>query len=166
MTIPIETERKFLLTKMPKHLGVGIKIVQGYLAKKGTTVRVRIADDQAVLTIKGKPKEGELGKPEFEYPIPIEHAQYMIDNLCDDRVIYKVRHMVAFDNYVYEVDIFGGALKGMVVAELEYPASSGPLILTHSTPDWIGEEITNAKWYTNKNLAKTQVIPLDYTGPK
>lgn len=165
MAIPTETERKFLLRTLPE-LGEGVKIVQGYLGKKGATVRARIAGDKAFLTIKGKPKSGELGKPEFEYSIPLEHAQFMIDNLCDDRVVHKVRYLVPFANYTYEVDVFGGSLKGMVVAELEYPDSAEEIMMNHPKPDWIGEEVTDDKQYTNKSLAKTQEIPFDYTGPK
>ncbi len=165
MSIPTETERKFLLRTLPE-LGAGVNIIQGYLCKKGPTVRVRIADAQAFLTIKGKRQAGALGKKEFEYPIPLDHAQWMVDNLCDDRVIHKVRHLVHFANYVYEVDVFGGNLKGMIVAELEYPDSAEVLMLNHPKPDWLGQEVTDDKEYTNKSLAKTQEIPFDYKGPK
>ena len=172
--IPMETERKFLLTKMPRSLGMGSKIIQGYINEKGPAVRVRIStfgdkvDDEnasAFLTIKGKREDGELGKPEFEYKIPTSDAQYMLANLCGDRIIEKTRYLVTFANYVYEVDVFAGNLKGMVVAELEYPDSASALMVDHPKPKWLGREVTDDKQYTNKKLAKAQCIPANYVGP-
>ncbi len=172
--IPMEIERKFLVESLPARFGLGTKIVQGYLTEKGPAIRVRIstvgyqdenATSEAFLTIKGKRKEGELGKPEFEYKIPVDDAQFMLDNLCGDRIIEKTRYMIMFCNYVYELDIFGGKLKGLVVAELEYPDSAAALMVDHPKPDWLGRDVTDDKQYTNKKLARSQKVPTNYIPP-
>ena len=68
----VETERKFLLknhdwkeeiTSLPRTL------TQGYFlrAQGGPTMRVRIADDQGFITIKGRAKgEENISRSEFE----------------------------------------------------------------------------------------------------
>ena len=59
----IEIERKFLVTsEVYKDLAVGQHtIMQGYLCKEpDRTVRVRIKDDKAYLTIKSKPNDTGL----------------------------------------------------------------------------------------------------------
>ena len=85
----LEIERKFLLANdaWRKEAGDGTLLVQGYIAgSKGTpAVRVRIAGNQAFLTIKGA-ADG-IVRSEFEYPIPVEDARFMIDNFCSGYAI-------------------------------------------------------------------------------
>jgi adenylate cyclase len=70
-----EIERKFLVdkSKLPKNLPKPHNITQGYIQAKGATVRIRISDNKAYLTLKGK-TEG-ISRSEFEYPIPFEDAK-------------------------------------------------------------------------------------------
>ncbi|MDD7576796.1 MAG: adenylate cyclase, partial [Sodaliphilus sp.] len=73
-----EIERKFLVTSEAfKNEAVrSYEIVQGYLCKEaGKTIRIRIRDNQAFLTIKsGKLREG-LAKFEWEKEIALEDAR-------------------------------------------------------------------------------------------
>ena len=84
-----EIERKYLLANdsWRAEAGEGTPLVQGYIAgEKGTpAVRVRIIGDKAFLTIKG-PADG-ITRSEFEYPVPVEDARFMIDNFCGSRVV-------------------------------------------------------------------------------
>ena len=78
--MPVEIERKFLLTDKPPVVA-GVEMVQGYLCKDADrTIRVRLERDEdgvkegrAVLTVKGMPVG--LTRPEYEYAIPMHEAQ-------------------------------------------------------------------------------------------
>ena len=67
--MPIEIERKFLLKDDSwKKNQTGTHYAQAYLNKGGeNTVRVRLAGNDAFLTIKGKTKG--IARQEFEYKI-------------------------------------------------------------------------------------------------
>lgn len=151
-SIPIEIERKFLVTSVPElHNGTAIR--QGYITKKGATVRIRISGSEAWLTIKGRAVG--LSKPEFEYPIPMEHAEYMLLNMCGDRMIEKTRYFFPIGAHTLELDVFGANLLGLVVAEVEI-SHEGEVI---ELPYWIGREVTEDRRYKNKRLANIQRIP-------
>lgn len=129
------------------------RLVQGYLAREdGVAVRLRLADGQAHLTIKGP---GGLVRPEFEYDIPAEEAAAMLDALCAGRRITKTRHDVPHGGLLWEVDVFEGPLAGLVIAEVELPAADHPLDL----PDWAGQEITGDARYANAALASAEAPP-------
>ena len=129
------------------------RLVQGYLAREGgVTVRLRLADGAARLTIKGP---GGLIRPEFEYDVPPEQAAAMLDLLCAGRRIAKTRHDVPLGGLVWEVDVFEAPLDGLVIAEVELPAADHPL----SLPPWAGREVTDDARYANAVLASATAPP-------
>jgi len=65
------------------------------------------------------------------------------------RVIEKTRHHVRHRGYLYEVDVFGGMLAGLVVAELETPEDVPDEML----PAWLGREVTGESRFYNASLA-------------
>lgn len=85
-----EIERKFLVQGDSwRNLVEGSLYIQGYIStKKEATVRVRIAGNQAYLTIKGKTVQ--YSRSEFEYPIPLEDAREMLNTLCEKPLIEKL----------------------------------------------------------------------------
>ena len=89
----IEIERKFLIDR--DKIGTlknGYQIKQGYIQTVDhTTVRVRIRDKEAFLTIKGK--STGASRLEFEYPIPLHDANDMLNNLCYTSFIDKTRYL-------------------------------------------------------------------------
>ncbi|MCU0534667.1 MAG: CYTH domain-containing protein [Hydrococcus sp. Prado102] len=146
----IEIERKFLVKGNEwRSLGSGQVYRQGYITTvNNTTVRVRIAGDRGYLTIKGK-TDG-IARSEFEYPIPIEDAQIMLDTLCDRPLIEKIRHKIQLDDLVWEVDEFLGENEGLIMAEVELDDANRTIEL----PDWIDKEVSGDRKYYNSNLAK------------
>jgi CYTH domain-containing protein len=111
------------------------------------TLRVRIIDDaEAVITIKAG--GSELSRSEFEYSVPLEDARAMMA-LCGDATIEKTRHDVVFEGLKWEIDVFGGANEGLVLAEIEL--SDGDQ--TSPTPEWLGTEVTADPAYYNSTLA-------------
>lgn len=158
--MPMEIERKFLIKsdgwkKLPLIKVVEIK--QGYILNtKSKTVRVRVTQDQAFITIKAavEDKKG-LIRREFEYEIPHGEGQELLD-LCTDTVD-KTRHILRDDkNQVWEVDLFKKHLRGLKVVEIELPDEKQQV---HLHP-WIGDEVTDDHRYTNAYLS-THKAPKD-----
>jgi CYTH domain-containing protein len=143
-----EIERKFLVAGDDwRALGTASAFRQGYLSTvKERTVRVRVAGDRGLLTIKGI----TLGatRSEFEYPIPVEDARTMLAELCERPIIEKVRHVVEYAGKTWEIDEFEGVNAGLVVAEIELEDEDEPF----ERPPWIGEEVTGDPRYYNANL--------------
>lgn len=142
-----EIEHKFLVdpTKIPsKSLGVGNKLIQGYLSDK-PTVRIRIIDNaRAELTIKGK---GTVVKPEFNYDIPVADAIAMQPMLKSS--LEKTRYHISFKGFVWDVDEFHGALAGLWLAEIELPSVD----TRFKIPSWAIKDVTEDRRYSNSNLA-------------
>lgn len=146
----MEIERKFLVRGDEwKAEGIATIYRQGYIyTQNNTTVRVRIAGNEGYLTIKGMRKGN--GRQEFEYSIPIEDAEKMLDTLCDRPLIEKTRYKLKLGEMVWEIDQFMGENEGLIVAEVELEEENQQIDL----PDWIGEEVTEDGRYYNSNLVK------------
>ena len=148
-----ETERRFLVGSNEwRALATGVPYEQAYMRRdKGRTVRVRIAGDEAFLTIKGATAADGISHPEYEYKIPKSDAREMLDTLCLPGNIEKTRSRVPFGGMVWEVDEFKGANAGLLIAEVEMPSADYALKL----PAWVGAEITGDGRYSNAELSKT-----------
>ena len=143
----VEIERKFLVTGSGWREVPGVYFCQGYLNRdKHRTVRVRIAGDRGVLTVKGLTTGSS--RPEFEYTIPLEDAKQMLP-LCDGPLIEKNRYAVQYCGLVWEVDEFLGDNKGLIIAEVELESEDQSFEL----PDWVGTEVTKDPRFFNSNLA-------------
>jgi adenylate cyclase len=142
-----EIERKFLVRDVTVVAGAeGIPYRQGYLSTvPERTVRVRLAGPRAFLTVKGI-TVGDT-RSEFEYEIPVADAMALL-RMCERPLVEKTRYRVEHAGLTWEVDIFEGDNAGLIVAEVELPASDTPVEL----PDWIGEEVTGDPRYYNANL--------------
>src|SRR4051794_30114875 len=143
----VEIERKFLIRDRAfLDSGVGVTYRQGYLsADPDRTVRIRRAGDHGYVTIKGR--SHGASRAEFEYEIPAVDADEMLA-LCAPPLIEKVRHRIEHAERTFEVDVFGGANDGLIVAEVELPSEDAAVDL----PPWIGDEVTGDPRYFNANL--------------
>ena len=143
-----EIERKFLVDLgLLGPLQAGVEMRQAYISSgENAVVRVRLAGDEAWLTLKGR-NTGAV-RSEFEYPIPAQDARQMIEEFCGGRVISKTRYLREHGNYLWEIDVFEGDNAGLVVAEVELAdADEQPPL-----PDWVGLEVTADARYFNNNL--------------
>lgn len=151
----IEIERKFLLADdgWRKEVSSSQPIAQGYLVdaraiREGTaraSVRVRISGELAWLNIKSA--EVGIARAEYEWPLARADAKVMLKTLCHG-VLEKLRHHVEVQGWVFEIDEFLGANRGLVVAELEMP---DPHII-YPRPAWLGREVSALARYYNVNL--------------
>ena len=60
-----------------------------------------------------------MTRAEFEYPLPVEDAAILLDNLCEQPLIDKHRHKEVHGGKTWEIDVFHGENEGLVVAEIE-----------------------------------------------
>ncbi len=140
-----EIERRFLVhpQKLPK-LSRGQKIGQTYFSVD-PAVRVRIKSGKAYIGIK---KRQNFINLEFEYRIPLKEAKKLMT--LSKLKIVKTRYLVNLNSHKWEVDVFAGKNKGLIIAELELPSLSKKF----QKPLWIGLEITKDDRYLNVNLAQ------------
>lgn len=157
--MPREIERKFLLkdpTAIDGHTGVALS--QAYLSSGGVSVRVRTSSDTAWLTL--KTTEPGMSRKEFEYEIPMADAREMLALPGLLGKLTKTRYAIEHAGFTFEVDIFAGPLKGLATVEVELPSEDTPV----SLPDWVGEELTHRKDYSNESLARYG-LPVDFRKP-
>ena len=148
--MPKEIERKFLVKDdRYKKPGKAHHIHQGFLnTEMERVVRVRIMDEKAWITVKGL----SIGatRAEFEYEIPFEDAQFILENLCEKPTIEKYRYVLDHEGFTWEVDEFLGENEGLVIAEIELKSEDQ----LFAKPDWAGEEVTGDERYYNANLIR------------
>jgi adenylate cyclase len=144
-----EIERKYLVDlRLWRPASPGAAYRQGYISDAVSgCVRVRIAGDAAMLTIKG-PTTG-IRRREFEYAIPVADAQVMLDELCVGQIVEKTRHREVHHGCVWEIDVFHGDNAGLVVAEIELPETG----TTFTLPAWAIREVSDDFRYSNSSLA-------------
>lgn len=145
----IEIERKFLLKNDSWRDAVADSIYfkQGYLVgSEKASMRVRIEGDKANINIKSV----TLGitRKEYEYSIPLTDADEILNDLCANNVIAKVRHYVYVDKHKWEIDEFKSDNQGLIVAEIELNHEQEGFI----RPSWLGKEVSHEKKYYNSLL--------------
>lgn len=158
--IPVEHERRWLvrLGDVPVDVLAAPKehITQGYLSPAGVKpiVRVRVLRSDAsgtprrgVQTVKNPRAEGG-GCSEIEFDIPVHKAQDLMSIRLGG--LEKTRHTQAFEHGLsIELDLFDGALTGLVIAEIELPWLEYPI----NVPSWFGPEITGVEALSNVGMA-------------
>ena len=148
----MEIERKYLVTSDSyKQMAVArYHICQGYISREKTgTVRIRITDDKAYLTIKGKPAAGHFARYEWEKEIDVQEAKELMQ-LCQGSIIDKTRWIIpaAEDGLKWEVDEFHGKHAGLTLAEIELTNEEQEV----EKPDFVGEDVTSDPRYYNANM--------------
>jgi adenylate cyclase len=147
----LEIERKFLVkadTQSWMKLASASSIRQGYLCDDvKRSVRVRIADQSAFLTIKSQ-TEG-MSRHEFEYAIPLDDAEHLL-SMSVHSIIIKTRYTLNIDGLIWEIDEFHHDNKGLIVAEVELDHVEQQI----SLPEWIASEVTNDPRFYNLALCQ------------
>lgn len=147
-----EIERKFLVTSEDFKKAAKKKtfFVQAYLnTHPERTTRIRITDDTAFLTIKGKTSGSGMSRFEWEKEIELQDAKELI-NLCEPGKIEKYRYLVDAGKHTFEVDEFLGDNEGLIIAEIELQEESEKF----EKPLWLGREVTGDQAYYNSHLTK------------
>jgi len=147
--VNLEIERRFLVNESDLNLPNDKKrIKQAYLLSDSKqALRVRMIGSEYFLTYKYK-KSG-INRYEFEYPISKEDGEKLM-SLSDAIIIVKDRYYMTIDDHLWEIDVFYGDNKGLIVAEIELIDENENI----SLPNWIGKEISTDQKYFNFNLSK------------
>lgn len=150
-----EIERKFLI--LPGDASYKAEAIarhsikQGYICRHPSrTVRVRVCDDDAFLTIKGAADASGTTRFEWEKPVSLDDARALMA-LCEPGIIEKTRYIVPFGRHTFEVDEFYGAHAGLVLAEIELDSPEE----LFERPPWLGDEVTGNANYYNAQLSNT-----------
>jgi adenylate cyclase len=147
----MEIERKYLVEtdvwEKYRNPANAYHIQQAYLnTDPACTIRVRVSDNKAALTIKGK--SSGISREEFEYPVPLQDGLDMM-RLAVTPVIGKLRYIVHYHGFTWEVDEFLGDNEGLVLAEVELKSEDQHPDL----PEWTGKEVSGDPGYYNLQLA-------------
>lgn len=148
----MEIERKYLIDKqnLPKDLDryPCRHIEQGYLCTE-PVVRIRRDNDDYFLTYKSK---GHMVREEYNLPLTKEAYEHLKPK-TDGRLIVKDRYMIPLqDGLTIELDIFGGDLAPLLLAEVEFPDEAAANAF--EPPAWFKEDVTFSSQYHNSTLSK------------
>lgn len=146
--VAVEIERKFLVVsdRWREHVSFAQNLKDGLISRDfDKKVRVRSYGDRATLTVKSR-GDG-VTRDEFEYEIPLSDADALFQ-LCGPFVIEKTRHFVPWHGHTWEIDVYHGALEGVIVAEVELTSENA----VFDRPAWVGPEVTGDPRYKKINM--------------
>lgn len=147
----IEIERKYLVNSndFKKHSTAKYHMVQGFLSSHPErTVRIRVKEEQGLLTVKGLTSEDGTTRFEWETELTLNEAKSLL-LMCEEGIIEKYRYEIPHGALLFEVDEFLGANQGLVIAEVEL-ASADQFV---DRPNWLGNEVTGDIRYYNSQLS-------------
>lgn len=144
----MEIERKFIPDELPDLSGLAYHdMQQGYLCME-PVVRIRKEDQKFYMTYKSK---GLMTREEYNLPLTKE-AFYHLKQKVDGRVIEKRRYLIPIeDGLTVELDLFGGDLKPLVLAEVEFPTEEQANAFV--PPAWLGRDVTMDHRYHNSVMS-------------
>jgi adenylate cyclase len=151
----VEVERKWLIAgvdSLPEDVAATPpdEIEQGYLTvgADGAETRVRRRAGSCTLTV----KSGRgLVRSEAEVTLTAEQFEVLWPATEHARVQKQRRAVPGEAGLTIEVDVYSGALSGLVVAEVEFDDPWGAE--SFIVPYWFGPEVTADDSYKNRSLA-------------
>ena len=109
--------------------------------------RIRIADQNIILTMKGKRLHASA--TELEWKINSLPSMQNLEQL--PHVIKTRYNKLGSDGLLWEIDEFEGSLAGLILAEVELESQDQVVEI----PSWIGMELTGLDNWSNAALAST-----------
>lgn len=137
-----ELERRWLLERLPELADAGSLIVDRYI--EGTRLRLRHAE----------PPHEQFKLSQKEAPAPPDYAltvittiyltsqEYDVFAALPARELRKRRH----HSGRYSIDVFGGELEGLILAETEFPSEEE--MRAHPIPDFAVRDVSDDVRYT------------------
>ena len=152
-----ELERRFLCSRLPETASDerGWDILDRYL--DNSHLRLRRMD-----ALDGSETIFKLGKKET--PAPPDFSRMTITNIYLSAAEYdllaalpglelrKRRYRIDQDGRCWSIDVFGGALEGLILAETDFDDAE------LEPPDWIEREVSDDERYTGGSLARQASI--------
>lgn len=158
----MEIERKFLVDEIPLNMEKyeAVHMEQAYVSVK-PVIRVRRAGGSFILTVKSK---GLLSRQEFELELTSDEYE-ALKVKAEGNVIEKHRYRIPVcdtdgtcgslevdSGLVIELDVFDGAFRGLVYAEVEFPDED--TARAFAAPRWFGRDVTESGIYQNSALSR------------
>jgi CYTH domain-containing protein len=150
-----ELERTFLAKKIPKEVlsAKAIEMVDSYIPAISTdhpTLRLRKKGNYFEITKKEPISEDDYSELQ-EHTITLNEAEYLALADCPSLKVEKLRFQVYINEYQAEVDIFKGALTGLVLINFEFATNDEKQAFL--TPDICLHEVTQEEWCAGGILA-------------
>lgn len=155
-----EIERKFLLASVPAGVRDWAPIEQGYLVVgTDSAVRVRRQGDRCWLTC--KQGHGTV-RDEWEVALTADQWETLWPATVAARV-EKSRGRLDVGGVPAVVDVFHGALEGLVLAEVEFGTEEDARAFV--PPAWMAHDVTDDPRYGNRALAVDGLPPTGGDAP-
>lgn len=147
----MEIEKKFLIKEIPDLSSYRFHTIeQAYLCTT-PVVRIRKEDENYYMTYKST---GFLSREEYNLPLTLESYEHLLSK-ADGNIITKKRYLIPYLSHTIELDIFEGAFKGLVLAEVEF--NSIEEAKSFQKPDWFSEDVTYDSKYHNSTMSLTKI---------
>jgi adenylate cyclase len=139
----IELERTFLARKMPKGIEKcrHVDIEDLYVPKSAEhpTIRIRKSGSRMEIT-KKQPVAGDPSE-QHEHTIELDENEFQAFSRLPGKTLEKTRYFYNLNGIVAEIDVFRGALAGLVLVDFEF-VSRGEME-RFSAPDFCLAEVTS-----------------------
>ncbi len=165
-----EIELTFLPNSLPKEIlkSSSKEILDIYFPtnSKHPVLRLRKYGEKFEITKKEPVKEGDLSV-QVENTIPLTKEEYLEFSYLKGKRVEKTRYYYKENEQDFEVDIFGGELKGLVLIDLEFPSVEEKE--KFKKPDWLGFDVTNENFIAGGMICgkkyediKNELMKFDY----
>jgi len=119
---------------------------------KKKTIRIRSIRNEEYITVKRITKGATRAK--YEYEIPVKDTNEMLDTLCEQPIIEKIRYEIEHNELIWLVNEFRNVNKELILVEVKLNDENQKIAL----PDWVGAEVTNDPNYFNSNLTRNPYL--------
>ncbi|MBI2025769.1 MAG: adenylate cyclase [Candidatus Levybacteria bacterium] len=145
------------LTYLPKFLPSGVtsspskKMLDIYLpgSAEHPILRVRRLEDRYEITKKQPVTKGDSSR-QLETTIPLTKEEFAELEKLSGKRIDKIRYFYKENGFNYEVDVFQGKLRGLVLVDIEFQSVEDKSNFT--PPEWLLAEITQEKVFAGGML--------------
>lgn len=116
----------------------------------GWTIRVRREETNGIVQHFMTMKRPKTRMTAREYDIPITEVMYADIRLSCGHEVVKTRYRVPHAGRTWEVDVYADPrLDPAILVEIELPSEDENV----DFPQWLGEEVTGNRWYSNHQIA-------------
>ena len=141
---------EFELTFLPRELPAGVRrspakeMLDIYVptVSDHPHLRIRKSGERYEIT-KKEPAQGTDASHQIETTIPLSREEFEELAQIPGRRVEKTRYLYEEKDRTYEVDVFGGELKGLVLADIEFASAED--MASYTRPDLMLAEVTNEK---------------------
>ena len=123
----IELEKTYLAKSIPEGLKncENKEIIDVYIPKsqRHSTLRIRKHGDVYEIT-KKEPVKDDASIQE-EHTVPLTKEEFEVLSKLDGKKTFKIRYFMDYNGNRCEIDVFQGALKGLIVVDFEFESEEG-----------------------------------------